>query len=196
MTWLKKLKPLHPGCTKDRDLKILSVDYFKNQNSCSLKKCFRILLHVMIINEVPVTILQASFFLQRHIRKVMLIRWIIRSDQWHKTSFMYNWLPALCTIANFMYNWSDLSTTIGCQQFRKQSRKLQRRINYVWTYTPWTIIVAVLQLRDVPKTIIWLNQNGGAQAVVRGGTVPWPPPLATAPWYALNVPYLKGTVCR
>ena len=42
--------------------------------------------------------------------------------------------------------------------------------------TPFTIIVVVLQLRGVPKTVIWVNQNGGAQAVVRGGgTAPLAP---------------------
>ena len=27
--------------------------------------------------------------------------------------------------------------------------------------TPFTIIVVVLQLRDIPKTVIWIKQNGG-----------------------------------
>ena len=46
--------------------------------------------------------------------------------------------------------------------------------------TPFTIIVVVLLLRDVPKTIIWVNQNWVAQVVVRGGTAPPGPPVATA----------------
>ena len=46
--------------------------------------------------------------------------------------------------------------------------------------TPFTIIVVVLQLRGVPKTVIWVHQNGGAQAVVRGGMAPLAPsPVAT-----------------
>ena len=41
-------------------------------------------------------------------------------------------------------------------------------------------IVVVLPLRNVPKTVIWVNQNGGAQAVVRGGHGSPGPPIATA----------------
>ena len=33
----------------------------------------------------------------------------------------------------------------------------------------------VLSLRDVQKTVFWVNQNEGAQAVVKGGTAPVPP---------------------
>ena len=54
----------------------------------------------MITTEVPVTILLAYFSLSRHIRKSVLIRRIITSD---------------------------LCTAVGWQQFRKESRKLQRR---------------------------------------------------------------------
>ena len=50
----------------------------------------------MITNQVPVTILQAYFSVPQHIRKSMLIRWIITSD---------------------------LCTAVGRQQFRKESRK-------------------------------------------------------------------------
>ena len=57
----------------------------------------------MITNEVPVMILQACFSLPRHIRNGMFIRMIITSD---------------------------LCTAVGCQQFRKESRKLQRRITF------------------------------------------------------------------
>ena len=66
----------------------------------------------MITNEVPVTILQAYFSLPRHIRKGVLIRWIITSD---------------------------LCTAIGCQQFRTESRKLQRTIMFesIVTHTLW-----------------------------------------------------------
>ena len=50
--------------------------------------------------------------------------------------------------------------------------------------TAFTIIVVALQLRDVLKTVICVNQNGGTLAVVRrgGGTAPSgpPPPVATA----------------
>ena len=30
----------------------------------------------------------------------------------------------------------------------------------------------VFQLRDVPKTVIWVSQNGGEQAVFRGRRAP------------------------
>ena len=80
----------------------------------------------MITNEVPVTILQAYFFLPRHICEGMLIRRIITSD---------------------------LCTAVGCQQFCNESRTLQRGIMFE-RITPFTIIVVVLQLRGVPKTVI------------------------------------------
>ena len=35
--------------------------------------------------------------------------------------------------------------------------------------TPCTIIVVVLQLRDVPKTVIRVNQNGGHKQSLGGG---------------------------
>ena len=57
----------------------------------------------MITNEVLVTIVQAYFSLPRLIRKGMVIRWIIASD---------------------------LCRAVGCQQFPKESRKLQRRIMF------------------------------------------------------------------
>ena len=38
------------------------------------------MFHVMITNEEPVTILQAYFSVPQHIRKDMLIRWIITLD--------------------------------------------------------------------------------------------------------------------
>ena len=83
----------------------------------------------MITNEVLVTIFQAYLFFPRHIRKDMLIRWIITSD---------------------------LCTAVGWQQFRKQSRKLQRRIKLCLNVTtPCTIIIVVLQtLPDVPQIVI------------------------------------------
>ena len=62
----------------------------------------------MITNEVPATILQAYFSLPRHIRKGMLIRWIITSD---------------------------VCIAVGCQQFRKESRKLQMRIMFERNYS-------------------------------------------------------------
>ena len=80
----------------------------------------------MITNEEPVTILQVYFSLPRHIRKGMLIRWIITSD---------------------------LCTAVGCQQFHRESRKLQRGL-CLNVITRFTIFVVVLQLRDVPKTVI------------------------------------------
>ena len=66
----------------------------------------------MITNKVAVTILQAHFSLPRHIRpgasvKGMLIRRIFTSD---------------------------LCTAVGCQQFRKELRKRQRRIMFEHNY--------------------------------------------------------------
>ena len=58
---------------------------------------------------VPVTILQAYIILSRHIRKGVLIRQNIASD--------------LC------------DTAVGCQQFRKKSKKRQRRIMFERTYS-------------------------------------------------------------
>ena len=90
----------------------------------------------MITNEVSVAILQSYMSLPQHIRKAPLIRRIIT--------------PRLCT-------------AIGSQQFRKESRKLQGEL-CLNVITPFTIIVVVLQLRDGPKTAIWVNQNGGTSS--------------------------------
>ena len=62
----------------------------------------------MITNKVPETILEAYFSLPRHIRKGMLTRWIIMSD--------------FCSAG-------------GCEQFRKESRKLQRRVTFERNYS-------------------------------------------------------------
>ena len=68
---------------------------------------YHMFFHVIIINEVPVTILQANISFSRHIRKGVLIKRNIESD--------------LCDAA------------VGCQQFRKESRKRQRRIIILYT---------------------------------------------------------------
>ena len=126
VTWLRELKPLHPGYATDRDLQILSV--LQKSKQLVFEKMFlrRLLFYVMITNEVPVTILQAFFSFPRHIREGMLIRRIITSD---------------------------LCTAVGCQQFCNESRKLRKRIS-LNVITPFIIIVVVLQLRSVPKTEI------------------------------------------
>ena len=91
--------------------------------------------HVMISNEVPTTIPQAYMSLPRHIRKGVLIKRNVPSD--------------LC-IAE------------GCQQFCKESRKLQRIIMFESNYFFFPSLAVVLLLRDVPKTVFWVNQNGGS----------------------------------
>ena len=107
MTLLKCLKPLHPGCATDCDLKMLVCS--KNQNNWSSKeRCFCMLFHVIITNEVPVTILQTYMPLSRYIRKGVLIERNIGSD---------------------------LCTTLGCQQFCKESRKRLRRIMFERNYS-------------------------------------------------------------
>ena len=65
---------------------------------------YHVLFHVILTNELPVTILQAYISLSRHTRKGMLIRRNIASN--------------LCDIA------------VGWQQFRKESRKRRRRIMF------------------------------------------------------------------
>ena len=80
----------------------------------------------MTTNEVPVTIRQAYFSLRRHIRQGILIRRIITSD---------------------------LCTAVVCQQFRKKSKNFEGDL-FLIVINPFTIIVVVLQLRNVPKTVI------------------------------------------
>ena len=50
-------KPLHPGYATDWEVKIFSVLQKIKTTSLS-KKCFHVLIHVIITSEVPVTILQ------------------------------------------------------------------------------------------------------------------------------------------
>ena len=78
----------------------------------------------MITNEVPVTILQAYFSLPRHIRKV--INGLLRQI----------YVQQLVT-SNFAKN--------------QENFKGELCLNVI---IPFTIIVAVLQLRDVAKTVI------------------------------------------
>ena len=78
MIWLSGLEPLQPGCATDCDLKILSVLY-KSKQLVPETKCFHV-FHVMITDEIPVTILQAYMSLPRHIHKGVLIRRNIASD--------------------------------------------------------------------------------------------------------------------
>ena len=91
-----------------------------------MKKCFQVLFHVMITNEVSATILQAYISLLRHIRKGMVIRWIITSH---------------------------LCAAVGCQQFFKYTQKNFKGKLCLNAITPFIIVVA-LQFRDVPKIVI------------------------------------------
>ena len=70
---------------------------------------YRVLLHVIITNEVPATILQAYISISRHIRKGVLISRNVSSDLYE--------------------------TEVGCQQFCKESRKHQRRIMFERIYS-------------------------------------------------------------
>ena len=63
----------------------------------------------MIAIDVPVTILQAYFSLSRHIRRGVLIRQNTASD--------------IC------------DTGVGCQQFRKESIKRQKRVMFERNYS-------------------------------------------------------------
>ena len=148
MTWLRELKPLHPGCTSDRDLKILRV-YFKNQNSWSLKKMFSriVLCHDhkrSTCNDLPGLLFSSVTHPQRYINKGGLLRQIYVQQ-------------------------------LVASNFAKNQKNFKGEICFN-VITPFTITVVVLQSRDVPKSVIWVNQNGGAQAVVRGSTFPLPPP--------------------
>ena len=80
--------------------------------------------------------------------------------------FMYsNWLPAI-------------------SQRIKKNFKEEFCSNVI---DPFTIIFVVLQLRNVPKTGFYVNQNGRAQAVVKGCTAPWPPRSDSTGSNALNL---------
>ena len=103
------------------------------------------MFHVIITNEIPVTILLAYMSLPQHIRKGVLIKRNIASD---------------------------LCTAVGSQQFCKESSKRQRRIMFKRNYFVFHLLSVVLSLRNIPKTIFCVNQNGGAQVAVGGGTRP------------------------
>ena len=76
------------------------------------KKSFHLFFHVISTNALPVTVLLAYTSLPRHIREDML--------------------------QDGLYCVIDLCTEVGCQQFRKEPRKRQRRIvlelNYSFYY--------------------------------------------------------------
>ena len=115
------LKPLHSSCATDCDLKILSV--LQKSKQRVFEKKFARIAHVIITNEVSLTILQACMSLPRHIRKGVLIRRSIASN---------------------------LRTEI------------------------FPSLSAVLSLCDVPKTVFFVNQNGGTSSHL-GSTAPSAP---------------------
>ena len=84
------------------------------------------MFRVIITNEVSVTVLQAYMSLPRHIRQGVVIRQIIA--------------PGLC------------NTEVDCQQFRKESRKRQRRFERDNSFFHHFLSV-VLSLSDIPKTV-------------------------------------------
>ena len=101
----------------------------------------------MITNEVPVTILQAYFSLPRRIRKAILIRRLLRQIYVQQL-----------VARNFAKN--------------QENFKGELCLNVI---TPFAIIVVVLQLRDVPKALSWVNQNGGHKQSLGGHAPPGPP---------------------
>ena len=66
------------------------------------------MFHAIITNEISVTVLQAYMSLPRHIRHGVVIR--------------QNIPPDLC------------NTAVDCQQFRKESRKRQRRFERNYSF--------------------------------------------------------------
>ena len=78
---------------------------------------------------------------------------------------------------------SHLCTRTGCQQFRKESRKLQTRINFKRYYFFFHYCLLSCRYGMLQKSILskpkWEGHKqllGGAQAVVRGARPPCPPP--------------------
>ena len=88
---------------------------------------YHVSFHVIITNEVPITILLAYVSLSRHIRKGMLIRRNIASD--------------LC------------DTAVGCQQFRKESRKRQGRIIFELYHSLFPSLYVILSWSGAPNTV-------------------------------------------
>ena len=89
--------------------------------------------------------------LPRHIRKSELIRRNTATD--------------LCDIA------------VGCQQFRREYRKRQRKIMFERNCSLSSSLSVVLSLSDVPKTAFSVNRNGGHK---RGGDTALLLPVAMA----------------
>ena len=111
------------------------------------------MFYVIITNEVPPTILQAYMSLPRHIRKGVLIRRNIASH---------------------------LFTAVGCQQFRKESRKNIKGELCLNVIISFSIIVCCLVVALCSKNSILNKLKWGAQADVWGGTASPGPPVATA----------------
>ena len=72
----------------------------------------------------------------------------------------------------FMFSSSELVAS----NFAKNQKNFKGGL-YLNVTTRFTIIVVVLQLRDVPKTVIWENQNEGHKQSFGGGTAPLTSPL-------------------
>ena len=105
---------------------------------------FSRIAQVIIANEVPVTILSAYIPISRRIRKGVLIWRIIASH---------------------------LCTTVGRQQFREKSRKLQKIIIFerYYFFSHYCLLSCryVMLQRSILSKPKW-----GAQAAVRGSTAP------------------------
>ena len=138
MTRRRGLKPLHPDCATDCDLKILSV-LERSKQLVLKKKMHHVLFCFIITNAVPETNLQAYTSLSRHIRKDLLTRRSIASD--------------VC------------DTAVGCQQFCKELRKRSKRIMFERNYSFFQSLCVALTLSDIPKSVFLINLNWGGTSI-------------------------------
>ena len=138
-TWPSRPRPRTSKCVleaKDVLEDSTSAKYVecapKIKNSCSVKKMFSPIVHVIITNKASVTILQSYVSLPRHICKRRV-------------------------------NPSHLCTPVDCQQFGKRSENVKGKLCLKVIIAIFPSLTTVLSLRDVAKTVYWVNWNRGAR---------------------------------
>ena len=81
---------------------------------------------------------------------------------------------------------SHLCTAVGWQQFREAWRKLHTKIGFERYYSFFHYCLLFCRYVMLQK-IVRVNRNGGAKAVLGGGTAPLAPPPPPERWHCLVV---------
>ena len=95
---------------------------------------------------------------------------------------------------------SDLCTAVGCEQFCKESRKLQRIImserNYFFSFIGCCLVVALCPKNSISSILSKPKWGGGAQATVRGAQPPAPRSDGTGVTCICEIKYFRRNIIK